>query len=169
MNPDSLQEAVKWVAYKNPVVTNSIHGFNSMLHWIGLTSGSEQKNLVKMDSRSLIQLIGKNIYFYKIAGVLGASALILGAYGAHVVSHKATPEEAKNFETGNRLHFYHTLALFVVPFCRFPVVTGSLFISGTILFCGTCYYNGLTGDKSFNKLAPTGGMLLISAWLSMLI
>lgn len=37
-----------------------------------------------------------------------------------VVAHKATPEEARNFETANRYHFFHTFALFAVPFCRFP-------------------------------------------------
>jgi len=37
-----------------------------------------------------------------------------------VVAHKANPEEIRNFETANRYHFYHTFALFGVPFCRFP-------------------------------------------------
>lgn len=108
-----------------------------------------------------------------------------------VVSHKANPEEARNFETANRYHFFHTFALFGVPFCRFPRVvsifltfstlnvmlkyifkylqTGALFISGTLIFCGTCYYNGLTADKTYNKFTPTGGMLLIAAWLSMIL
>lgn len=47
--------------------------------------------------------------------------------------------------------------------------TGALFVSGTLIFCGTCYYNGLTADKTYNKYTPTGGMLLIAAWLSMII
>lgn len=29
MIPDSLHETVKWVSYKNPVVTNTVQGFNS--------------------------------------------------------------------------------------------------------------------------------------------
>lgn len=45
--------------------------------------------------------------------------------------------------------------------------TAALLISGTFIFCGTCYYNGLTADKTYNKYTPTGGMLLIAAWLSM--
>ncbi|XP_060853256.1 transmembrane protein 256-like isoform X2 [Rhopalosiphum padi] len=140
-----------------------------MLNWMGVASSSEKQNIIKMESRNLLQMLGKNIYFYKMAGLLGASAVILGAYGAHVVSHKANPEEARNFETANRYHFYHTFALLGVPFCRFPRVTGALFISGTLIFCGTCYYNGLTADKTFNKYTPTGGMLLIAAWMSMIL
>ncbi|XP_060853255.1 transmembrane protein 256-like isoform X1 [Rhopalosiphum padi] len=169
MISDSVQGAVKWLTYTNPVVTNSVQGFNSMLNWMGVASSSEKQNIIKMESRNLLQMLGKNIYFYKMAGLLGASAVILGAYGAHVVSHKANPEEARNFETANRYHFYHTFALLGVPFCRFPRVTGALFISGTLIFCGTCYYNGLTADKTFNKYTPTGGMLLIAAWMSMIL
>jgi len=169
MNSDSLQEAAKWISYKNPVVTNSVQGFNSVLSWMGLTSSPEKQNIIKLENRNIIQMFGKNLYFYKIAGLLGASAVILGAYGAHVVSHKANPEEARNFETANRYHYFHTFALFGVPFCRFPRITGTLFISGTLIFCGTCYYNGLTADKTYNKYTPTGGMLLIAAWLSMIL
>lgn len=29
MTSDSLKEAAKWISYKNPVVTNSVQGFNS--------------------------------------------------------------------------------------------------------------------------------------------
>lgn len=169
MISDSVQGAVKWITYTNPVVTNSVQGFNSMLNWAGLTSSSEKQKIMKMESQNIFQMLGKNIYIFKMAGLLGASAVILGAYGAHVVAHKSNPEEIRNFETANRYHFYHTFALFGVPFCRFPRITGALFISGTLIFCGTCYYNGLTGDKTFNKYTPTGGMLLIAAWMSMIL
>lgn len=30
MNPESMKEAAKWISYKNPVVSNSVQGFNSM-------------------------------------------------------------------------------------------------------------------------------------------
>jgi len=38
---------------------------------------------MKMESPNIFQMLGKNLYFYKMAGLLGASAVILGAYGAH--------------------------------------------------------------------------------------
>jgi len=52
---------------------------------------------------------------------------------------------------------------------NFFFLTGALFISGTLLFCGSCYSFGLTGDKKLNKFAPTGGMMLIGAWMSMIL
>jgi uncharacterized membrane protein YgdD (TMEM256/DUF423 family) len=45
-----------------------------------------------------------------------------------VVAHKANPEEAKNFDTANRYHFFHTFALFGVPFCRFPRIVCIIFL-----------------------------------------
>jgi uncharacterized membrane protein YgdD (TMEM256/DUF423 family) len=39
---------------------------------------------------------------------------------------------------------------------------------GTSVFCGACYYHGLTGDQSVKKYAPYGGSTLIVAWLSLL-
>lgn len=51
---------------------------------MGLTSSSKNQNIMKqLDSPNLFQMLGKNIYFFKMAGLLGASAVILGAYGAH--------------------------------------------------------------------------------------
>jgi len=38
---------------------------------------------MRMESPNIVQMLGKNIYVFKIAGLLGASAVILGAYGAH--------------------------------------------------------------------------------------
>ena len=42
-------------------------------------------------------------------------------------------------------------------------------VSGMSLFCGTCYYHALTGDKQFRQFTPYGGMLLIFAWLSLVL
>lgn len=61
--------------------------------------------------------------FVRIAGLLGASAVVLGAYGAH----KSYPKEKgadlqRIFETGNRYHFLNTLGLLAVPLCRYPKI-----------------------------------------------
>jgi len=50
---------------------------------MGLTNTSDKQNIMEVKSCNIVQLLGKNIYLFKIAGLLGASAVILGAYGAH--------------------------------------------------------------------------------------
>lgn len=59
--------------------------------------------------------------FIKIAGICGAAAVALGAYGAHKSYPKDRVKELKAiYETGNRFHFIHTLALMGVPLCKNP-------------------------------------------------
>ncbi|KAK9709743.1 Protein of unknown function (DUF423) [Popillia japonica] len=93
----------------------------------------------------LYQQMAEHGPFIKLAGLMGASAVALGAYGAHRKYPKDRIDELKPiFETANRFHFFHTLVLLGVPFCRYPQVTGILFISGTTLFAGACYYRAFT-------------------------
>ncbi|XP_071553116.1 transmembrane protein 256 homolog [Panulirus ornatus] len=107
-------------------------------------------------------------WFVRIAGISGASAVALGAYGAHVFYRREYPEELKQvYETANRYHFLHTLALLGVPLCRRPKLAGSLIVIGTAIFCGTCYYYALSGSKNVRQYTPYGGMLLIVGWLAM--
>ncbi|XP_076065930.1 transmembrane protein 256 homolog [Oratosquilla oratoria] len=109
-------------------------------------------------------------WFVRIAGISGASAVALGAYGAHVFYRREYPEELKLvYETANRYHFLHTLALLGVPLCKRPKLAGSLLVAGTAIFCGTCYYYALTGSRNVRQYTPYGGMLLIIGWLSMIL
>ncbi|CAL1272272.1 unnamed protein product [Larinioides sclopetarius] len=107
--------------------------------------------------------------FIKLAGVSGAAAVAMGAYGSHGFYPKPdVPAELKDvFKTGNYYHFLHTLALLAVPLTKRPYLVGSLLTTGMLIFCGTCYAYALTGNKSIIRFTPYGGSLLIIAWLSM--
>ncbi|XP_055946812.1 transmembrane protein 256 homolog [Argiope bruennichi] len=107
--------------------------------------------------------------FIKFAGVSGAAAVAMGAYGSHGFYPKAdVPAELKDvFKTANYYHFLHTLALLAVPLTKRPNLVGSLLTTGMLIFCGTCYAYALTGNKSLIRFTPYGGSLLIIAWLSM--
>lgn len=61
--------------------------------------------------------------FLRLAGVMGCSAVILGAYGAHRKYPKQNGDELKAiFRTANTYHFFHTLVLFTVNFWNQPLV-----------------------------------------------
>lgn len=115
-------------------------------------------------------LTGPGRYFIRAAGVSGALAVIFGAYGAHVFRPGKAEENLKiTYETGNRYHFFHTLALLGVPLTRKPVLVGSLMCAGMVLFSGSCYYHALTGNMAIRQVTPYGGMLLIAAWVAMIL
>lgn len=109
--------------------------------------------------------------FIRLAGISGATAVALGAYGAHKkewpLPDNLNRDPRAVFEVANKYHFYNSLALLAIPLVKRPWLTGSMMTAGIVLFTGTCYYASLTGDQRFNRLAPLGGTTLILAWLSM--
>lgn len=80
--------------------------------------------IIKMPLWELAQQAGP---FVRIAGLSGAAAVVLGAMGAHrTFSETDTKEDLKKiFETANRFHFLHTLALMTVPLCRRPYIVSN--------------------------------------------
>ena len=108
----------------------------------------------------------------RLAGLSGATAVALGAYGAHVLNvskEGVTEEQRKAFEVANRYHLIHSVALLGVPLVKKPSLTGFLMVGGIAMFWGTTYYHAFTGDKQYRQFTPYGGILLIAAWLSMIL
>jgi len=103
----------------------------------------------------------------RLAGLSGALAIGLGAYGAHSLASQEVPQERiKAFEVANRYHLIHSVALLGLPMVHRPRLAGALMVGGMAVFCGSCYYHALTGDRQFRKFTPYGGMMLILAWLA---
>lgn len=76
---------------------------------------------MKMEETPLWKLAAERGPFVRIAGLSGASAVALGAYGAHKKYPKDKVDQLKPiFETANRFHFISSLALLAIPLCRRP-------------------------------------------------
>ncbi len=111
------------------------------------------------------------------AGALGAAlSVILGAFGAHGLKTRLTPEMLTTFETGVQYQFYHSLGLILVGVILHAVKTstmvsaaGGLMVAGIILFSGSLYLICFTGIRSFGMIAPIGGTAFIAAWLLLAI
>jgi len=111
----------------------------------------------------------------KIASISGAVAVILGAFGAHVLKTKISPEFLDAYKTGVQYHFYHTLALLAVGLLmktqesKSLKWSASLFVAGISLFSGSLYLMALTGIKIFGIITPFGGVAFIAAWLCLFV
>ena len=110
--------------------------------------------------------------FIITAACVAALAVILGAFGAHALKEKLSPESLQIFETGVRYQFYHAFALLAVGILykdfsgKLLQWAGVLFICGTILFSGSLYV--LTGGQSIKwigAVTPFGGLCFIIGWL----
>ena len=57
--------------------------------------------------------------WHKVAGVAGASAIILGAYGAHGFKPK-NPVYKEVYQTGSQYHLVHSLLVALAPHTHRP-------------------------------------------------
>lgn len=111
-------------------------------------------------------------HFLLIAGFSGLLAVILGAFGAHGLKGKVTPELLSAFQTGVQYQFYHTLTLLLVALLllRFPQLSllhwaGWAFVAGILLFSGSLYSLTFGGPRWLGPITPLGGLCFIVGWL----
>ena len=109
--------------------------------------------------------------FFILASLSGFLAVALGAFGAHGLQGRLSPELLQTFETGVRYQLYHALALFVVSFAcsRYSQLTllsaaGWLFVVGTLLFSGSLYVLAGTGVRWLGAITPFGGVAFLAGW-----
>jgi uncharacterized membrane protein YgdD (TMEM256/DUF423 family) len=119
--------------------------------------------------------------FLKIATLLGALAVILGAFGAHSLKQVVSENAVNTFETGVRYQFYHAFALLATGFIykdfanKWIRNAGRFFITGIILFSGSLYV--LTFFVALVKpaaswigiITPFGGLAFILGWVFLFI
>jgi len=110
--------------------------------------------------------------YLALAAVLGCLAVVLGAFGAHALKEKLSPESLQSYETGVRYLMYHVIVLlFINIFNGFSEKTKStlskIFFAGMLLFSGSIFLisTGLVQAKYIWFVTPFGGLLLIIAWL----
>ena len=113
---------------------------------------------------------------FAAAGAISALlAVAAGAFGAHALRARLTPDLLAVFETGARYHMYHALGLLAVAWAatRWPVgsvrAAGWLFIAGTVVFSGSLYLLSLTGQRWLGAVTPLGGLMLLAGWLAFAI
>ena len=108
------------------------------------------------------------------AAFFGATAIILGAFGAHLLKKKLSIEQLKSFETGVKYQIYHAIVLLVLGFqlkedTAINKYIFLAFIIGTVLFSFSIY--GLVLSSARNKkmrflgpITPFGGLFLVIGW-----
>jgi uncharacterized membrane protein YgdD (TMEM256/DUF423 family) len=111
---------------------------------------------------------------FLVAGAISAGLAVgLGAFAAHGLRGRLTPELLTTFETGARYHMYHALALLVVAWAsaRWPAgsisAAGWLFLAGTLLFSGSLYLLAVTGHRWLGAITPVGGAAFVAGWLAL--
>ncbi|RPI57230.1 MAG: DUF423 domain-containing protein [Acidobacteria bacterium] len=109
--------------------------------------------------------------FLLVAGILGFLGVAIGAFGAHGLRSRLTPDMLAVFEIGVRYQMYHVFALLAVAAAighfgpaRLLTIAGWSFIVGMVIFSGSLYALALTGTGMFGAITPIGGVGFLIGW-----
>jgi uncharacterized membrane protein YgdD (TMEM256/DUF423 family) len=113
--------------------------------------------------------------FIVLSGLLGFTAVALGAFGAHGLRSRleSLPDGVKRLEwwnTAAHYHLIHALALALAAWLvhrgagTAGVLAGWSFVAGVALFSGSLYLMTITGQTKLGAITPLGGLLLLVGW-----
>lgn len=107
--------------------------------------------------------------------VLGALAVVLGAFAAHGLEKVVAAEAIATFETGVKYQMYHALVLLVLGSLQQLTEKDKkwvyyFFVLGIALFSFSIYLLALNSLTSFDfkiigVITPIGGVFLIMGWV----
>ena len=108
-----------------------------------------------------------------LAGFLGVAA---GAFGAHGLRSRLSPEMLAVFETAVRYLMYHVFALLMTAAvigrlgdARLLSIAGWSFVAGIVLFSGSLFALTLTGITTLGAITPLGGVAFLIGWACLAI
>ena len=107
----------------------------------------------------------------RAAGVIGALAVILGAFGAHGLESRLDADDLEIWHTAVLYHLFHAAALLAVAaaperFWTTPWLArvAWAWVVGIAIFSGSLYLLALTGVGWLGAITPIGGVALIVGW-----
>ena len=117
-----------------------------------------------------------------LSATLAMLGVILGAFGAHGLKPRITPDALDQWHTGVQYQFIHALGLLALggmaqflPVGMFRVIR-ALFLAGTLAFSGSLYVLATRGlgvwpdaGTIVGPITPLGGVFFIAGWALLLI
>jgi len=108
-----------------------------------------------------------------VGALLGFLGVAFGAFGAHGLKARVSPEMLEIFKTGAHYQLVHAVVLLVLgalaprlePSCA--RWAGILFTAGVLVFSGSLYALVFSGNRQLGAITPLGGVLLLSGWLTL--
>ena len=109
-----------------------------------------------------------------LASLLGATAVMSGAFGAHALQGVLDERASGWYDTAVTYHARHALALLACGLLSLQIgkapgyiwvrAAGICFTLGTLIFSGTLYTMAFTHVTRLGMITPIGGLFLIIAW-----
>jgi len=115
-------------------------------------------------------MIDKKVWLI-ISAVSGFTAVVIGAFGAHGLREKLSPEMLEVYKTGVLYQFIHTIVLLVISLTDFikTKIASIFFLIGIMLFSFSLYLYSTTGNQFFTIITPIGGVCFLLGWLWLIV
>jgi uncharacterized membrane protein YgdD (TMEM256/DUF423 family) len=113
--------------------------------------------------------------WFVTGAIVAGLGVMLGAFGAHGLRTRVTPELLVVFETAVRYQMYHAFGLLAVGIAAerwggsLVNAAGWLFLVGLLIFSGSLYLMTLSGARWLGAITPIGGLLLILGWVALAV
>ena len=108
------------------------------------------------------------------AALLMAAAVALGAFGAHALKPRLTPEALALWQTAVNYHAWHALGLLATAALMLQLgerlalrCAAALFAAGIVLFSGSLYALSLGAPRALGAVTPFGGAAFIAGWIAL--
>lgn len=117
-----------------------------------------------------MQDISTRARFGWLVGIAGASAVLLGAFGAHALRNVLDPAHRELWHTAVEYHAWHALALVLAVALghgRAGRVAAIAFALGIVLFAGSLYALALGAPRWVGIVTPFGGVAFVVGWIAL--
>lgn len=104
--------------------------------------------------------------------LLLALAILMGAFGAHALKARLTPQALQTLQTGVHYQFFNALGLLALgawlDLGRAPVAAVAraawLILAGAVVFSGSLYALAFGAPAALGMATPVGGVGMIAGW-----
>jgi uncharacterized membrane protein YgdD (TMEM256/DUF423 family) len=110
--------------------------------------------------------------FLILGCINAATAVSMGAFGAHSLKNRITEDMLLVFQTAVQYHFYHSLGLMIIGVLtihlkpeKYIKIAGWMMFIGIILFSGSLYTLSTTSMRWVGFITPIGGIAFIVSWV----
>jgi uncharacterized membrane protein YgdD (TMEM256/DUF423 family) len=105
-----------------------------------------------------------------LVGLAGASAVLLGAFGAHALRGTLDAAHYELWHTAVEYHLWHALALAAAVLCgrrKASRVAVLVFTLGIVMFSGSLYALALGATRWVGIVTPVGGLAFMVGWIAL--
>jgi len=110
-----------------------------------------------------------------VGALLGFLGVAAGAFGAHAIRERVTPERLDNWKTAADYQLWHALATIASGLIAVRWASGSAaaagwcFVAGVVVFSGSLYALALTNRRKLGAVTPIGGVLFLVGWALLVV